>query len=189
MSTPVEEFIQRQFQQILAFRKALTQESDRGCALFAAAYLDNALFDLLYRSLVENKNVGADLFQGTAPLANFSARIKFAFYLGKLSAPCRADLDTIRKIRNRFAHDAELISFDSQSVGDLCQNLVFSYHVKEELPRAHFTAAALGILAKIHLETLQSVAPSQKPDDSPSNAEKKTAREKVQEMMKDLEGV
>jgi hypothetical protein len=168
------------------FRRALTEESDRGCALFAAAYLDNALYDLLYLSLVESKKIEEELFEGTAPFANFSARIKLAFYLGKISAACRTDLDTIRKIRNDFAHDATLISFDSQSVADRCRNLAFSYHLSEGRPRGHFTAAAAGILGKIHVATLESVAPKQKPDDQPSEAEKEVGRKQAENTMKKL---
>ncbi len=37
----VEEFRKHQTEECLAFRRALTQETDRGCGLFAAAYLDN----------------------------------------------------------------------------------------------------------------------------------------------------
>lgn len=177
----VEEFRRHQTEEFLAFRRALTQETDRGCALFTAAYLDKALSDLLYVSLVEHNKMEDDLFKGEAPLSAFSARIKFAFYLGKISAVCRADLDTIRKIRNDFAHDARLISFNTQSIADRCRNLAFSYHQKEGDPRGHFTSAASGILAKLHILTLTSAAPVEVPDDRPSEAEKEKGRKQAEE--------
>jgi hypothetical protein len=42
MSEPPADFVQKQQKNAIAFRKALSSESDRGCALFAAAYLDIA---------------------------------------------------------------------------------------------------------------------------------------------------
>src|SRR4051794_30171075 len=111
MSEDPAEFLAKQQKEIEAFRKALTAESDRGCALFAAAYLDHSLSDVLYVSLVANKKIETDLFEGTAPLASFSSRIKMAYYLGLISQPCRRDLDIIRGIRNDFAHKLDADSF------------------------------------------------------------------------------
>ena len=109
MDKEVAEHLDTQKRKVQSFRKALTSESDRGCVLLAAAYLDKSLSDLLYVSLVENKNIEKDLFDGTAPLATFSSRIKLAYYLGLISEACRRDLDTIRRIRNDFGHDPEMI--------------------------------------------------------------------------------
>jgi DNA-binding MltR family transcriptional regulator len=185
--TQSEDFISKRHQEFIAFREALTKESDRGCALFAAAYLDTALSDLLYCSFVESKKIEVELFEGTAPLSSFSSRIKLAFYLGRISAECRADLDTIRKIRNDFAHNIALISFNSQSIADRCRNLGFSFHLREANPRGHFTSAASGILAIIQTAALQSIAPVQKADDRPSEADKEGARKVAQEFMARLE--
>jgi DNA-binding MltR family transcriptional regulator len=188
MTITVQAFLQKQTAEFKAFRMALSQESDRGCALFAAAYLDKALSDLLYLSLVEDKKIEKDLFDGTAPLSAFSARTKLAYYLGKISKECRADLDTIRGIRNGFAHDAALLSFADQSIADRCRNLQFSYHKKKEAePRAHFTAAACRILAMLQATGLKSEAPKVKPDDRPSEAEKAAARKRAQEAVAEPE--
>jgi DNA-binding MltR family transcriptional regulator len=120
MDKEVAEHLDTQKRKVQSFRKALTSESDRGCVLLAAAYLDKSLSDLLYVSLVENKNIEKDLFDGTAPLATFSSRIKLAYYLGLISQACRRDLDTIRRIRNDFGHDPEIISFQKQSICEHC---------------------------------------------------------------------
>jgi hypothetical protein len=172
MPKELKQYLAEQYKKVLSFRKALTSESDRGCALFAAAYLDKSLSDLLYVSLVENKRIETDLFDGTAPLSTFSSRIKFAYYLGKISLACRRDLDIIRNIRNDFAHHADMISFEDQSIRDRCKNLSFSYHESHAEPRSHFTAAVLGILARLHAETLNSTAPIEQPDDSPKDTDK-----------------
>jgi hypothetical protein len=75
MDSEVAKHIAAQQEKVTAFRKALI---DRGCALFAAAYLDASLSDLLYVCLVSNESIETDLFEGTAPLATFSSRIKVA---------------------------------------------------------------------------------------------------------------
>lgn len=187
MSEATKEFLMRQFAEFAAFRRALTNESDRGCALFASAYLDKALSDLLFLSLVNSKKIDSELFEGNSPLATFSSRIKMAFYLGKISAECRGDLETIRKIRNEFAHDANLISFDTQSIADRCRNLGFSYQSKESRPRSHFTAASSGILGRLHMTALKSVAPTVKPDDRPTEEEKVKARENAKKALMEVE--
>ena len=187
MAKTIEQFLKKQLQAFFAFREALSAESDRGCALFASAYLDKALSDLLYLSLVYNKDIEKDLFKGTAPLSCFSSRIKLTFYLGKISADCKRDLDTIRGIRNDFAHDPSLISFDTQSIADRCRNLAFSYHKKDARPRSHFTAAACGILAIVQTTGLKSVAPTPRPDDRHREASKEAIRKLVEEAVKEIE--
>lgn len=174
-----DEFIQKRTQEVLAFRKALTKETDRGCVLFATSYLDKALSDLLYCALVSDKKVENDLFEGNAPLASFSARIKMAFYLGKISKVERRDLDLLRKIRNEFAHNADEIDFEVEKIKSQCRELSFSYHDKDHLPRGHFTAACLGILANIHNETILCQAPVIKADNAPSEERKKSTRDHV----------
>ena len=162
-----------------AFRRALTDESDRGCALFAAAYLDKALGDLIRASVVQHKDVESDLLRGTAPLSAFSARIAMAFYLGKISKSARAELDRIRKIRNEFAHHAQAISFEEPSIADRCRSLAYSYHEKQSPPREHFTASCAALQAMLQGRTGTSVPPSQVPDDAPTDERKAKHRQMV----------
>lgn len=175
-----EEFMIKRMQEVLAFRKALTKETDRGCALFATSYLDKALSDLLSCALAYDKKIENDLFCGNAPLSSFSSRIKLAFYLGKISKVERRDLDLLRKIRNEFAHHANEIDFESEKIRSQCRELSFSYHEKDQHPRGHFTAACLGILANINNETLLCQAPEVKADNTPSEERKKKARGNAQ---------
>lgn len=179
----MEGFIAEQIKAIGQFRSALSKESDRGCALFAAAYLDKALSDLLYCALASDKKIENDLFEGNAPLATFSSRIKVAYYLGFLSKAERRDLDLIRKIRNDFAHHAEDISFETESISGRCKALEFSYHEKGHRERGHFTAAALGLIGNIHIATLTCKAPEIKPDNVPTQGEKNAHREKISRVL------
>ncbi|TAF09286.1 MAG: hypothetical protein EAZ77_05390 [Nostocales cyanobacterium] len=186
MNEKIQDYFGAQVEKVLQFRQALTSESDRGCALFAAAYLDVCLSDLLYVSLVENKNIDKDLFEGTAPLSNFSSRIKLAYYLGLISRNCRRDLDIVRGIRNDFAHKPEIISFETQSIRDRCKNLSFSYHEKDIDPRSHFTAAVMRLLALIHIATLTTTPHTEKSDDTPSEEDNKGHRELIEKIVEKI---
>lgn len=183
MNEKIQDYVVAQTQKVVQFRQALTPESDRGCALFAAAHLDVRLSDLLYVSLVENKDIDKDLFEGTAPLSNFSSRIKLAYYLGLISRNCRRDLDIVRGIRNDFAHKPEIISFETQSIRDRCKNLSFSYQEKDADPRSHFTAAVMRVLSHIHMATLTTTPHTEKPDDTPSEEDKKGHRELIEKIV------
>ena len=179
MDSEVAKHLATQQEQVTAFRKALTAESDRGCALFAAAYLDASVSDLLYVSLVSNKSIEKDMFEGTAPLATFSSRIKMAYYLGLISSACRRDLDIIRSVRNDFAHKLDVNSFGIESVRDRCRSLVFSYREKQDEPRDHFIASVLGVLGHIHASTLTTVPHTEKADEPPSAEAKAEHRKRV----------
>jgi DNA-binding MltR family transcriptional regulator len=166
---------------VLAFRKLLTDETDRGCALYASAFLDKALSELISTFLVDDKKKQSELFEGNAPLSSFSARIKMAFYLGKISKIEKRDFDLIRKIRNEFAHNAEEINFDKENIRNQCRELSFSYHPKEHRSRGHFTAACLGLLANIHNETQSAKAFKVKSENAPTKEQKKKIINKVQD--------
>lgn len=176
-----EIFLKEKPDAFIAFRNELTQESDRGCALYAAAYLDKAISDLLSRSLVMNKEIEKDLFTGTAPLSSFSSRINFAYYLGKLSPSMRRDLNLIRKIRNDFAHSAEHLTFESEKIANRCKELQYSYHDANHRSRGHFTAAACGILATIEVTGLLAEAPKELPDKIPTDEAKEEIRKQSEE--------
>lgn len=173
-----EEFFKKKINEVEAFRLALSKETDRGCALFASSYLDKALSDC---ALAYDKKIENDLFEGNAPLAAFSARIKMAFYLGKISKIERRDLDLIRKIRNEFAHNADAIDFEEEKIKNQCRELSFTYHDKDHRPRGHFIAACLGLLANIHNETTLCQAPKIKADNAPSEDTKQKIRERIQQ--------
>lgn len=186
MQTEIPEYILDQLKKVQAFRSALTKESDRGCALLATSFLDNALSDLLYVSLVHDKKIEKELLKGTAPLATFSARINMSYYLGKICNSSKSDLHIMRRIRNQFGHNPEIISFETSSIRDSCMSLRHSYHEKKESPREHFIASALGVLGVINGSTLQAKAPEEMPDIAPSEERKANHRELIDNIRKGL---
>lgn len=133
---------QEAIQEFFELRVRLSAESDRGCALTAAAYLDESLATLLRKRLVQDKgNIDALINQGRA-LSTFSARIRIAYAVGLISKDCMSDLNTIRGIRNEFAHLHGPVSFSDQSIAHRCRNLrnTVKPHVADH-PRALFLNA------------------------------------------------
>ena len=97
-------------------------ESDRGCVLIAAAYLDELLERLLRAQFPDDNNCvkkAVDpLFQIMGPLSSFSAKIKLAFALQLVDACHFSDLEIIRIIRNKFAHSYYDVTFANQEIAD-----------------------------------------------------------------------
>jgi DNA-binding MltR family transcriptional regulator len=91
------------FHEVREFRRMLDYGSHRGCALAAAAFLDERLKQLLSALFVPGCVEGL-LDGATAPLGTLSARILTAQALGLLPPKAARDLHLIRKIRNEFAH-------------------------------------------------------------------------------------
>jgi hypothetical protein len=103
------------------FASSLAQESDRACAVLGAAWLDARLEDLLRRRMSGEPE---ELLGPSRALQSFSSRIRLAHCLSWIDADTRADLDSIRSIRNDFAHSFDhSLSFETPSVADRCRTL------------------------------------------------------------------
>ena len=98
-------------------------EPDRGRALVLTAWLDDALDQYMRTRVVDDKKVIESLFDGDRPLSTFSARINAAYAFAYISNGVFRDLHAIRNIRNRFAHERALLTFEDQSIKDMCHNL------------------------------------------------------------------
>lgn len=109
---------------LAAFSKEFNAETDRGAALVGAALVDNRLESLL-RNHLDSSSVSEDLLTGgpTAVLGSFSARIKTCYALGLITKLEYEECETIRRVRNAFAHKLHGLSFADQQVTDWCRNL------------------------------------------------------------------
>jgi hypothetical protein len=105
-----------------AFRDALaemTTDGDRGSAILGATIVENQLTIRLTLGMITlTKTEREALFDGMAPLSAFSSKIKVAYALGHFGPITRRDLDTMREIRNAFAHSKKVISFNTPQVVD-----------------------------------------------------------------------
>jgi hypothetical protein len=104
--------------------KALIQESDRGCVITGAAYLDGLLEDKL-RSLCRDdeesvRQVVDPLFESWT----FSAKIQAAFAFRLISKELKKQLDLIRRIRNDFAHSTGPVSLQTPECQDRLRGLM-----------------------------------------------------------------
>jgi DNA-binding MltR family transcriptional regulator len=102
--------------------------SDRAGAIVLSALVEDHLITLLKASLHQEEVIIKEMFNGTGPLAAFSTKIKLAFLIGLISEKALKNLDYIRKIRNAFAHNYSVSSFDSSPVRELYQPAVIKTH-------------------------------------------------------------
>ncbi|MCG8687382.1 MAG: hypothetical protein MI892_21070, partial [Desulfobacterales bacterium] len=105
-----------------------------------------------------------------------------AYYLGKISKAQMSELHIIRRIRNDFGHNPESISFETDQIKDRSKSLKTSYHKTSALPRDHFTASVLGLLASIHVTTATSVRLEAKPDRPVTEKEKEKHRKLMEKL-------
>lgn len=142
--------------EVVEFRCSLSQETDRGCALMAAAYLEYELEKLIKSNLVNDKKVLKVLFSSNGYLATFSSKIDLAYMLGLISPDVRSDLHILRKIRNEFAHNPESFGFEKEEISHRCNELKLTGIPNGAEARLKFTNAMMGVVATIHVTVVES---------------------------------
>ena len=147
MNERAKELILSKFDEVMKFRFSINNETDRGCALMAAAYLDEELRKLAERFLVDNESIVNNIFRSDGPLGTFSSRIDLIYLLGLIGPHVRRDLHLIRKIRNVFAHNSNLIDFNQREISDRCNEFTYIFVSKDKEPRRKFLNTVVGLLA------------------------------------------
>ena len=110
------EHIRNPIERVHEFRKTLSLETDRGCVMMAAAYIDDQLGELLKAYLIDDKKVVKLMFDFNGPFGTFSSRNDGAYALGLLPGNVHRDIHLLRKIRNDFAHVSTPITFDDEPI-------------------------------------------------------------------------
>jgi DNA-binding MltR family transcriptional regulator len=105
------------------YMNAMRVESDRGAVLVAAAYIDEELADLIRAFLVNDRKITERLLEYPGPCSTLASRCDLAYCLGIFGKDVYADIRTIIKIRNNFAHTKEGATFERQDISDLCSHL------------------------------------------------------------------
>src|SRR5262249_50348021 len=108
---------------IAAMDAEFHHESDRIVAIVGAAYLDSSLDALFRAALNESPEEVDKMLRPEGILGSNGSRYQLAYCLGLIKKDQWDDLKTVAKIRNRFAHDYRMLSFDSEPIRDLCSNL------------------------------------------------------------------
>lgn len=101
----------------------IRQDSDRGAVLSFAAVIEERLKEVILLFLMENKSSLKLLDGFNAPLGTFSAKILMAHALGLISDKEFKEIQTLRKIRNRFAHSLEKIDFETDDIKSMLYTL------------------------------------------------------------------
>lgn len=121
-------------------------ESNRGVALTAAAYLDERLHEILKNFFV-NKKESKQLINGHAPLGSFYSRTLACYSLGLIEKNEFEELNIIRKVRNEFAHDWNEANFETKKVAELVEKLPYGgpeeYEDKSDLRMKFITAVII----------------------------------------------
>ena len=96
---------------------ALRDESDRSAAIVAASLLESTLEKILIASMSEKdaKLIG-QLFENRGPLSDFNGKILVAVAFGVISPKMGEHFQSIRHIRNAFAHARTPITFETPQV-------------------------------------------------------------------------
>lgn len=125
--------------------------TDTEVVVLASALADESLkFALLMacsRKAV-SKTVVENVFEGTAPLASFSARISVCAVLGIIEGEIKHDLTVIKGIRNDFAHATTLQSL-SDYPSCLSLKLGDDDDIRTNKHRRRFVSSATAIISSM----------------------------------------
>jgi DNA-binding MltR family transcriptional regulator len=107
-----------------AINTELAHGSDRACAIIAAANLETTLTVTILTKLenIDEETV-ENLTRQNGALDGFLSKIYLGYALALYDKATRDDLDTIRKIRNAFAHSRRPITFLEKEISAACGKL------------------------------------------------------------------
>lgn len=141
------------YNRIHKVRFELNKETDRGCVLLGVSFLESELENLIKSYLISDNKIIPKVFNGQGGLSTFSSKIDFAFLLGLISKEAHNDFNTIRKVRNIFAHSYESINFDTDQIKDLSNNLKNHYRKEDDITRKKFISTVYGLLSEIFVQS------------------------------------
>jgi DNA-binding MltR family transcriptional regulator len=97
--------------------------SERAMAIVLGAIVENHLTGLLRMLMRREENIARELFQSSGPLGPFGTKIRLAYMLRIIGPEMYGDLTIISKVRNKFAHDLTVVSFENQQISAWMQNM------------------------------------------------------------------
>lgn len=158
----MDPFSENSFERMAALAKELEGESDRAAAIVGAAWVEEALGAAVESILHPHKKARDRLFGRSGPLATFAAKIDLATLFGFIDEAIRLDLDSIRDVRNVFAHDIThkvthaALGFGSDSIKGRCLALRCVAHLKLSDPREAFIRACASLNAELYFVPMLS---------------------------------
>ena len=100
----------------------LSNESDIACVVVGAAYIDEAMAEILTH-ILKKSNVSSKMLDTRGILGNFMARADLLYSFKKISKSHYQDLCVIAEIRNLFAHSHLELSFADKDIQTHCSKL------------------------------------------------------------------
>jgi hypothetical protein len=131
---------------MVSYIKELGGESDRACALIVGAAISDVLRDLLRLYFIEldEDDINNLFYAQRASLGDFASRTDVSFALGLIHPHERLAANTIRRIRNAFAHTANPIEFSNELiVSELRKISDFSKVLRDVGPRKCFISFSM----------------------------------------------
>jgi hypothetical protein len=107
-------------------KEEMLKGSPRAAAVVGCAIVEEHLTHVLKSRMVKDAKVADEMFAPGRTFGDFGAKVDLGYLLGLYSKPAYKELTTIKRIRNAFAHQLKLNSFDRDDIRDLCQNLTLS---------------------------------------------------------------
>lgn len=180
-------FLKQNLEKLIILQGTFTLETDRGCALMAAAFLEGELENLLKLKFIGTNKQIEDLFEYNGPLGTFSSKIKLSYALGLISKLTLQDLEIIRKIRNDFGHKYKPINFSTPAISDRVANLKSHLYEKHAATtREVFLSTVLAILAVVHSEINHTTRFKEKEDLKLTPEEKKSVSKRTSSFAKEV---
>jgi hypothetical protein len=131
--------------------RELEEQSDRGAAIIAAALIDHHLAVAIEGRLMPlNSTLRDNIFGSRGTLAGFQSKIDMGLALGLYTKDAHRELDTIRRIRNRFAHTPIALDFQDAEVKRLSLSLMSTILAERKEPRDRFMIAYLGLASLLY---------------------------------------
>jgi hypothetical protein len=133
----------------------IEKQPDRAAAIIATTLLEhNLVIAIQHRLLPLPRALKDNLFGSRGTLGAFQDKIDLGFALGLYTKAGHHDFDTIRKVRNRFAHTPIALTFQDAEIKKLCSSLLLGgEHLltpKQKEPRERFLIAWLTGWSLLH---------------------------------------
>ena len=113
------------------FSREFLGEKDRAAVILACSFFDDILSRLLKAYFVDGKISRELIYGGNAPLGTFSSRIKCNYALGLLSKEEYDDLNRLRNLRNKFAHEWNYLDLNNDKMSSICRSMD---HIRLDMP-------------------------------------------------------
>lgn len=136
---------------IFKVKEELQKESDRGCCLVAAAYIEMELKKIISDFLIEmSKKELDDFFSFTGIAGTFSSKLKLAYSLGLISKEICTSTNQLRTVRNMAAHLEKPFDFNESRIKNHIQNIIPSLNKSCITIREEFIEKIIVIISTLH---------------------------------------